>query len=333
MHIYIDESGSFTRRSSGEESVSAVGALVIRDTQVAGFEKLYARLRRELPKEKGEVKGRLLDEKQIEKVCQLIRTIGGIFEVVSTDLSVQTDGEIDLHQSIQAEKLTENLTDEFPEDSRERIWHLRRTLEALPRQLYLQSVATSELIHQTLNRADLFLVQRWPSELGRYVWTIDAKSDTGITNWEQWWLDTLLPILEAKTIRRPFQRVKEFNYSAQDRFKARMSDYKALAYGVSPEAEFVDMDLVLRENMNFSPDPIFGLEVVDILTNAVRRAMMANLSREGWLPIRPLMLHRNPHYIEIVTLSSREIDATKLQYASVIRDFTSGGRPMIAHRD
>ena len=59
MHIFVDESGTFTR-SEQQASVSVVGALIIPDVRLAGIEEKYAALRRDLPKDKGEAKGRLL---------------------------------------------------------------------------------------------------------------------------------------------------------------------------------------------------------------------------------------------------------------------------------
>jgi len=68
MHIFIDESGSFSGFHEG--SISAVGALAIPDFKLAFLTKKYNKLRLHLPKFKGEVKGRLLDEEQIAQVVQ-----------------------------------------------------------------------------------------------------------------------------------------------------------------------------------------------------------------------------------------------------------------------
>lgn len=214
MHIFIDESGNFTRREDGTSAISAVGALVIKDSAMAGFRKLYGRLRKRLPKDGKEVKGRLLNEAEVAQVCKVLKTVGAIFEVVATDLALQSDEEIEKHQSVQAEKITENLTDEFSDDFKEEVWDLRKQLEAHPKQLYLQSVCMSELIHSTLNHADVYHSLRFPRELGSYTWRIDAKGRDGKTNWEEWWEQTLLPILESKSVREPFMRIESGDYSA-----------------------------------------------------------------------------------------------------------------------
>jgi hypothetical protein len=63
-----------------------------------------------------------------------------------------------------------------------------------------------------------------------------------------------------------------------------------------------DIKKIMTENFRFSWMPEPGLELVDILTNAVRRGMMGNLKYEGWKDIRSLMIHRNNHYVNVLVL-------------------------------
>jgi len=109
MHIFIDESGTFSPSAKNAHSVSAVGALVIPDAMMPGFEKLYGRLRRKLPTEKGEVKGRTLKEHDVAEVTDLLRRLNAIFEIVVTDTAFQTEAELVCHRDAQGEKLTANL--------------------------------------------------------------------------------------------------------------------------------------------------------------------------------------------------------------------------------
>jgi hypothetical protein len=53
-------------------SVSVVGALVIPDVMMDNLSKKYAKIRENLPKDNGEVKGRLLNERQVDKVVMLL---------------------------------------------------------------------------------------------------------------------------------------------------------------------------------------------------------------------------------------------------------------------
>ena len=152
-----------------------------------GFEKLYARLRRRLPKTKGEVKGRDLSEAHVIEVARILRKIGALFEVVAVDLGMHSKEELTFHKTGQAEAMTAHLTPEHHTTLVGEIWKLRRELEDMPLQLYVQSVAMGELVHQTLNHADTYFAFRTPPELGEYHWRIDAKDRLGITPWEKWW--------------------------------------------------------------------------------------------------------------------------------------------------
>jgi|SRR5215467_4584806 len=72
MHIFIDETGSFTGIGKSP-SISLVGALIVPDSRLASLEKKYRKLRKSFPKDdKGEVKGRLLNEQQIARVVPLL---------------------------------------------------------------------------------------------------------------------------------------------------------------------------------------------------------------------------------------------------------------------
>ena len=89
MHVFIDESGSFTGFHAG--SISVVGALAIPDEKLGPLKKKYAKIRTRLPLEKGEVKGRLLNEWQIEEVVTLLARNEVLFEGTAIDLGMHTE--------------------------------------------------------------------------------------------------------------------------------------------------------------------------------------------------------------------------------------------------
>ena len=89
MRIFIDESGTFS--GFQPNSVSVVGALVIPDVMMGNIEKKYAKFRDGLPKENGEVKGRLLNERQVDKVVTLLMRNEALFEVTVVDLGLHQE--------------------------------------------------------------------------------------------------------------------------------------------------------------------------------------------------------------------------------------------------
>lgn len=97
MKIFIDESGNFTIPSAGS-SISVMGALVVPEARIDRLFRKYSRLRGSLPKDKGEVKGRLLSEAQTAKVLDLLRRNNCIFEAVAIDMGLETAAGISLHR-------------------------------------------------------------------------------------------------------------------------------------------------------------------------------------------------------------------------------------------
>lgn len=90
VHIFIDESGSFAGFHEG--SISVVGALAIPDVLLSRIVKKYEKFRKDLPKENGEVKGRLLKEKQVDKIVILLARNEAVFEVTALDLGLHKEG-------------------------------------------------------------------------------------------------------------------------------------------------------------------------------------------------------------------------------------------------
>lgn len=330
MHIFIDESGTFVCDAEKKYSISAVGALVIPTSSMKGFEKLYGRLRRKLPLDKGEVKGKQLSENQVCEVAAILKKVGAIYEVVTIDMGIHTEEGLQLHKARQSGKFTANLTSEHHPNVVKKVGELRQQLEAMPLQLYVQSVAMGELVYNTLKNADLYHAFRMGSELGEYHWIIDAKELSKVTPWEEWWSLVILPMLESKSFREPLIGVEGGDYRWHDRFKIELSEYKKQFVKNPKKSNFFDLRPVMTEDFRFSSEPEFGLEAVDIMTNTVRRSMSGNFKRHGWLAIPPLMVHRKDQYFSFISLMQEEdSSSSRFPYMKVIRDFRSGGRTMV----
>ena len=86
--------------------------------------------------------------------------------------------------------------------------------------------------------------------------------------------------------------------------------------------------LYLTEDFQFSSEPEFGLEAVDIVTNTIRRSLSGHFNRAGWLAIPQLMIHRASHCIKLISLSREDQSSRPVPYANVMNDFRHGGRAM-----
>lgn len=82
------------------------------------------------------------------------------------------------------------------------------------------------------------------------------------------------------------------------------------------------------ESFRFSSEPEPGLELVDIVTNALRRGLAGNLGEEGWLPLRSLMIHRRDVYVSPVGLISDDNRKLAQSLLPVMNKFRTGGRIM-----
>jgi hypothetical protein len=327
LRIFIDESGTFTRGPSGP-ALSLVGALVVPDYRWARIQRHYAELRPTLPRVHGEVKGRGLDERGVAAVVELLRENEALFEVLGVDLAREASEGVILHQARQAVGITAGLTPTTHANVRAHLEDLRRRLEALTPQLYVQSVVMFELIYQVLWHATIYFCQRQPKELGSFRWVIDGKQKGRITDWEDWWTKVVLPILQSKSVRDPTPKIVEGDYSYMERFEAPLPNW--LPRPAPPkqgDGRGTNIRLVLMEHFEFSTAIDPGLELVDVLVNAVRRALLGNLGPEGFRGIASLILDRRRKRGCLIPLTDAKAEAPP--YASTLsKYFEHGKRPL-----
>lgn len=328
MHIFIDESGTFV---SGEQAsgLSLVGALIIPDERVARINKKYAVIRSTLPQERGEVKGRLLGEAQVAKVVELLRKNEVLLELVAIDLNAHEAADIEKHKLHQAKGMTSRLT-EADQPWLSVATGLAAKITVLPNQLYVQSVAMFELVWQVVEHAINYYGQRRPKELGAFHWTIDGKDKDRRTNWEQLWAEIVLPVLESKSIEIPLCYFAGGDYRYLNRFFLIAPDKLPKPDGATGSA--TNFQKLLMENFKYSPSAEIGLELVDIVVNAARRALIGNLHPSGWSEIPSLMIHRQQQYISFIVLHDKSISVEPAYFRTLMSGFVSKGRNMMAPR-
>lgn len=326
MHIFIDESGLFLPSASGI-GVSVVGALVIPDCRRAHIERKFAAIRPGLPKERGEVKGRLLTEAQVTRVVDLLRRNEVLLELVAIDLNIHTPQDIELHKLQHAAAITRSLTDAHPPEVRREAADRRARVEALSPQLYAQGAAMFSLVEHTIEVAINYFAQRQPRELAEFRWTVDGKGTTGPTNWEVLWHSLVCPVLQTWSIDKPMGMFEFADFSHFARFIGPAPTWLPAATQATDGA--TNINLLLTEHFRNSSAVEPGLELADIVVSAARRAIVGSLKRDGWNTLPSLMIHRPQHYINLVALHGRERTG-KLGYERVIDAFRRGGRNMIA---
>lgn len=231
---------------------------------------------------------------------------------------------------MQALEIVKNLTDQHHPTLVEQVHAMKQQLEGMAAQQYVQACLMVKLIANVLQHARLYYSFRRPAELGKYRWIIDGKSASiGADRWETWWSNFVCPILESRSIKHPLGLIEGGRYEAEAKFSVEPSDWKKAALQVSCQDATLDLGRMVRDRIRFSPKPLFGLEAVDVMTNAIRRSLIGNLQRPGWIKIRNIMIHRSEHYIALTTLGPEINFAGARPYKHVLDDFTRGGRTML----
>ncbi|MBL0947593.1 hypothetical protein [Brevundimonas sp.] len=330
MITFIDESGSFAGIGQ-KNAISCVGALTLPHGNLAQLQKLWTRLRAKLPKEKGEVKGRLLTEDQVASVVEIIRRNQGLFEASVVDLGSHSEVGLVAHRQALADALTAKLTPMHQPNVHRTMNGWRSELLNMKLPGYVQSVLTFNLLGRVIEHSTLYHCLRNPKELGQIAWVVDAKDGGSIqTPWERWWQEVMLPTLQSQSLREPGSRLEGGDYSHYGRYllKDGLPDWLVAEAKVKVQpGDPLPLNLrAIFEDLRVSSSNGMGLELVDILTNGLRRALRGHLGPTGWLPIRTLMIHRKQQYMEFVSLN-RE-DSYEMEYSPVVRAFRQGGRNM-----
>lgn len=323
MHVFIDESGSFT--GYHELSLSVVGALAIPDSKLEFLKKKYAKIRTRLPVENGQVKGRLLSEAQVDEVVTLLARNEAIFEISAFDLGFQTESDLAQYKQAHGEGMLARVG-RFREPDRQLVETASRQILSTSLPLYLQAMLTFETLHSIISHVPLYFAQRQPKELARFVWVVDGKEPSRVTNWEMWWSWFAHGALASMSKRRPAPAMEGADFSFYDRFKGRIDQGETYAsWGT-------DLSLLLAD-LRFSPAPEVGLELVDIIVNATRRALVGSLGEAGWRSIPRLIIHRKQPYIQFLMLAEGSDQVRRPAYTPIVRrHFSQGGKSMVAPR-
>jgi hypothetical protein len=215
----------------------------------------------------------------------------------------------------------------FREDVRPEVQAASDYILKPPVNLFLQALTTFDVLHHVISRATTFFSQRKPYELGSFSWIVDGKDPAKVTRWEEWWAHYAQGALATMSKRRPAMMLPaEFHadYSFYDKFNA--------VDGTDEKGSSLKL---LLKDIQFSSKVQHGLEFVDVLTNAVRRALTGNLQREGWQNIHRLMIHDNDGpYISFVLFSEGADVIHAAPYTNVVNEgFSSDGRLMLTKRN
>lgn len=322
MKIFIDESGAFIKSTDGSPAISCVGTLVIPDWSLPKLMRKYEQVRPSLPKNgKGEVKGRLLNEAQVARVIDLLKRNNTLFEASLIDMNVQDEDQLAAQIKILKENHTSHMSPLGLEKNAEWLKRVLTSFDSMNSQLLVQFLLTTKLLHRTIQHATAYYSQRAPKELTSIEWFIDAKNENGITKAESWWRETVGPFLASISKTEPAMSFPCGDYSYYDS-----------AYGADIEDEDRGHDMLkIFSNLTFKSEIDYGLELVDIVTNTLRRALSGNLQESGWQGLPDLVIQTKEESFQFMVFSGEgAFTKNKAPYKKTYNKLCHGRKPMIS---
>jgi len=222
MRIFIDESGNFTP-GTGVSRTCCIAALIVPETQAGELSDRFVDLRRSWTAAP-EIKSSELTDDQATAVLQLLAEYDSVAMVTAHDKLQHPAEQLRAFQEGQAKGFTNRLTPKHNANARRFATELRDEWLALSLQLMAQLHMLIVTIEDIIRFVPNYYAQHRPRELGRWDWIIDPK-DVRRTPYEKVWERVVCPILQTASLKAPFMRIEELDYSSLDRFYIEIPDY------------------------------------------------------------------------------------------------------------
>jgi hypothetical protein len=337
MDIRIDESGGFIAQGPGANRISAVGALVLPSRELDDIYSEYTALRTSFPQTgDGEVKGSGLSESDVAATISLLERFDVLFEAVVSDVASHRRRDIVGFQQQQVDVLRRSVGEEHHPELVEEVNQMATSLRKLSPQLFVQHQMTLALLDRVLRHAPLYLVQRKPEELGSFTWIVDAKGDQ-LTTYEKLWSQLILPSQQARTARDPHPIVEGADYSHFERFLLDETGIGDPPYEPLDKAGVRSIDgRKLLMDLSFEDSRTeLGLELVDVATNALARALNGHLKRAGWTGLGRLMIRKRSQTLRMVAFKAQKADHGKTyfmpdRYRGVVQELERTAKALMA---
>jgi hypothetical protein len=102
--------------------------------------------------------------------------------------------------------------------------------------LFLQALATFNVIQSVIMHVPLYFAQRQPKELGNFAWVVDGEDQDKVTEWETWWPWYACGALSTRSRSDAMPVLEDADYSYFERFNY-----------IDGAAEGTDLNLLLAD--------------------------------------------------------------------------------------
>jgi hypothetical protein len=285
--------------------------------------------------ESTEVKGSRLAEPDVAKVARLLRRFGVVGEVVAMDMGDLSQADVASFRERQAASIRARVDDRAPAWLHREASDLAELTLGLSDQNFVQGYLMVALIDKLLRVATAYHAQRGARELAEFQWVIDAKDKT-LSAVERFWTELVFPALRAKSVRDPIGFIPWGDYSYFAPFEDEIAAASASEAGVFDRV--INMGAVLKDRRFAKSDEHVGLQLADIFANAIARALNGRLRPDGWRPLGPLLIYRNPNGpepggIQMMRLRLNPHEPVRVReavpYGSIVEELARLGTPMV----
>jgi hypothetical protein len=310
MFIYIDESGNFTQPFLSIHSYSCVGALTIPHRFHGQIIKSFNRVKKQWHCNGIEPKGKNLTENQVASVVELLIAGKAKFHVCVTDMVHNSPDSIKSFQVIQTERLLKNLSNQHHPDIIKEMNVFSAKMKTLPDQLFVQLIMMTELVHKQLQDAVIHFALSDPSELGNFRWTVDRKGVTK-TPYEHIWSSLLSKFIQGRQFtsdpKDKILCISDGDYTYFEKFCDQIDKWpehlpaRDRVSAGTEKINVVSLHKIINDTFAFGDSSVTpGLQLVDIVTNAFKRAISGKLQIDGWQNLGRLMFRRNDNSARLV---------------------------------
>ncbi len=260
-----------------------------------------------------------------------------ILDAVAIDLGVHESQTVFQHKQDTAANIEKNIPIMNHQSMKDQLQGFGRTLRAISLPAYVQAMITTELIDNTLRTNFRWIPLTDPPDLASFSWIMDGKSSVP-TKTEKLWSVLLLPWLEARSLSDPLITITEGDYShlAPGLFRVQPEAPAHLVSHISAPAspfQAIDIKAVFADRQFINSADCIGLQMADVATSAVRRAMTGTLKRSGWKRLGSLFVRPVSNDREVISLVQLGGKIRRWRpspiYEQVLRTLRGEARPVV----
>jgi len=325
MHVYIDESGVFN--PAPDPKASCLAALLIPSGKKARVFRDFVRLSTSWPHEEGEIKGKLLEATHIAQLVELLYRNDALVEISAFDSALQPRNELEAVQKGVSSRIASASGSATPKLKPPR--RIGAAYGNTSLQLFIQAFLMQSLIYETVQSSLSYYARRSPKELKHYNWLVDQK-DKKLHKFEKAWSEITFPSIATITRQRFFKLLPGGDYSYLRCEPSDEPDLFAATLGITTSPE---------KGLKFGDSKeSLGLQMADVIANAVATAFNEPNGRGGWQSIGKLILKRPLQAIPFVLLTDdknrlREPQNIKHPFSPVMTQFSQNNRQIYLDHD